>query len=247
MKNFGILVIVALAAFVTLTTWVVQAQGNRATRVSYVALGGTDTNGAGLADPATQSYPALLARHLPHGSRFFNAGRACTTSDVGAAIEVPEVLATRPTLATVWFGADDLPPECGGTVPVSTFANNLDQILAALQRQHVRIFVANLPDVRLEPAAFLGTTGCIVVPPNPSEVQACKRRMIRSGPRYNAIIAREAKRRGAVLVDMYAATRALFPHPELETRTPIGEFFNARGQAVLARLFYGVMHRHGAL
>jgi hypothetical protein len=53
-----------------------------------------------------------------------------------------------------------------------------------------------------------------------------------------------AAKHGATVVDLYSATSLLSPHPELQENQYI---FNSRGEAVLAQIFYHVMHRHGAL
>jgi hypothetical protein len=130
-------------------------------------------------------------------------------------------------VASLWFGPDDLEKYCGGPLPVKAFTTGLEHMLAALQRQRVRMFVANLPDMRLVPATALG-----------GDTNNALR-----GDRYNAIVADLVKRHGAILVDIRKATRSLYTRPAYQT----GPDFNARGEAVLARLFYQVMHVHGAL
>jgi hypothetical protein len=69
-------------------------------------------------------------------------------------------------------------------------------------------------------------------------------RLARSARAYNAIIAAVADHRGATVVDLYAATNLLFPHPELQANAAD---FNTRGYAVEALVLYRVMHSHGAL
>jgi hypothetical protein len=50
---------------------------------------------------------------------------------------------------------------------------------------------------------------------------------------------------GIIVVDLYAATKLLYPHPEYYV-PPFGRA-NARGCAAVANIFYRVMHRHHAL
>jgi acyl-CoA thioesterase I len=194
-------------------------------RVVYVALGDGHTNDGGGDHPISQDYPALLARHLPPGARFFNLARIQNALSDSVLVDVRPTLAAHPTLITVWLGIADI--AFGSNTPPATYRGNLDILLTALQRTHARVFIGNMPDLR-----FFHDPD--------SRAQA------KNGLAYNAIIADEARRHGAVVVNVYAVSKAIWGHPELLT----GEGYdvpNARGQAVLAALFYGVMHAHGAL
>jgi lysophospholipase L1-like esterase len=219
----------ALISIVLLTLYdrgPVQAGGRAAVaRVVYVALGDGTTNGDGGAGPFDGCYPALLARHLPRGAHFLNLASAANPLSSALVTDLPAALAAHPTLVTVWLGLVDL--AYGSDTPPATYQADLDTLLTALQRTHARIFIANLPDLRLFHDAD-------------SPHQAT------NGLAYNAIIAAEARRHGAVVVDVYAISKSIWGNPAMLA----GEGYdvpNAQGQAVLASLFYSAMHSQGAI
>src|SRR5258708_215519 len=74
----------------------------------YVAIGDSLTEGDGTDDPTTQSYPALLAHHLPHGARYLNLASAGNMLSSAVIFDLPATLAAHPTLVTVWLGVPDL-------------------------------------------------------------------------------------------------------------------------------------------
>jgi lysophospholipase L1-like esterase len=199
------------------------ATQRRPTPIVYVALGDGYTTGDDGSGPVAASYPALLARHFPKGSRYRNLASDDNVVSSALYIDLPAAVASHPTLVTVWFGAVDL-TYGGNTIP-ALFGKDLDTLLTALQRTHARVFVANMPDFRLfkDPASM----------PH-----------VKNGLAYNAIIAAEARRHGAVVIDVYAATKTVWGHPDMLGGYSIPR---AKGQIVLAALFYGVMHSHGAL
>src|SRR5205807_9594809 len=130
--------------------------------VAYVAMGDSATAGAGADNEATQSYPALLAAHLPSGTRFLNLGVPGYTLDSAIRGELPQALAAHAPLATVWIGVNDV---LGGTCPqvptscakeTTSFETELDQLLSALHDAHMRVFVANLPDFHILPVTASG-------------------------------------------------------------------------------------------
>jgi len=228
-RRLGLLWRLALTGLMLLTLCglgAAQASGHPSpTRVVYVALGGGDTNGDGGPGPIDDCYPALLARHLPRGAHYLNLASAATTLSSALVTELPAVLAAHPTLVTVWLGTVDL--AYGGDTPPATYRTDLDTLLTALQRTHARVFIGNIPDLRL-----------FHDPDSPHQAK--------NGLAYNAIIAAEARRHGAVVVDVYAISKAIWSNPAMLA----GEGYdvpNARGQAVLASLFYHVMHSRGAL
>jgi len=205
--------------------FMVTAHIPAADHVVYVALGDGHTNDGGGDHPVTQDYPALLARHLPRDARYLNLASIGNSLASAVIFDLRPTLAAHPTLVTVWLGIGDI--AYGGDTSPTTYRRDLDTLLTALGRTHARVFIGNMPDLRL------------FQDPD-SRAQA------KNGLAYNAIIAAEARRHGAVVVDVYAVSRSIWGHPELLT----GEGYdvpNARGQIVLAALFYGVMHAQGAL
>lgn len=193
-----------------------------ASRIVYVALGDSLTFGFGADHPATDNYPALLARHLPVGSRVLNLGTPGITIADALDQELPTALAAHPTLVTVWLGYNDVTL---ATAP-SAYAASLAQMLAALRKQHAHIFVANMPNPRLVPITAL----------NPDDHLARK---------YNMLIASTAARFGATVVDVYANTRAVWGRSAQVSDDD--QHLTTKGYAALARVFFQTLHSHGAL
>jgi lysophospholipase L1-like esterase len=193
-----------------------------ATHIVYVALGESLTHGHGTEHPDTQSYPALIARHLPRGARFLNLGKDGNSMANALATDLPAALAAHPTLATVWLGGNDI-----GSTAVTELGKQLDHIVTALQRAHAHVFVANYPDLRLLPNF-----------PGPPAV-------ITGTLEYNAVVAAVAARHHAGLVDVASATKAIGGRPQFVYVD--GIHLTAQGYDYLARIFYRVMHHYGAL
>jgi lysophospholipase L1-like esterase len=212
-------------------------------QVAYVAIGDGNVQGEGLANPSTESYPALLAKHLRPGARFLNLGKSGHLLNYALKSELPRALASHAPLATISLGIRDVafgscpgkPSSCG--TEVATFKAGLRRMLSALHDTHVRVFVATLPDFHVVPL-FAGG--------NPDY---CAGRCWIPGTAINAAIVAVAARYGDPVVDVYSATRSLWGRPEFVKNygDPPGLFLNAAGQAAQAELFYGVMHAHGAL
>ena len=186
-------------------------------RVVYVAIGASDSYGVGTDDPATQSWPAVLARHLPRGTHFVNLGVPGILLHRAVKVELPVALDAHPTLVTVWLAVNDL----AAGVPLPRYRHDLDTLLGTLQRAtHARVLVANVPDLALLPA-FAGRAGLAPV------VAA-----------WNAAIAGAARAHGAILVDLYAHWRDLALHPEYVG--PDGLHPTAEGYRRLAEHFWRV-------
>jgi lysophospholipase L1-like esterase len=188
----------------------------------YVALGDSLTFGLGADHPASDSYPVLLARHLPPGSHLHNLGIPGITVADAIDQELPAALASHPTLATVWLGLNDITIS---TAPAD-FSAGLARVLGALQRADAKIFVANMPNPRIVPITAL----------NPDDHLTRK---------YNSLIAAIAPRYGATVVDIYTQTNAIWGVPALLTDDDVHP--TTRGYTVIARIFFQAMHQHGAL
>jgi acyl-CoA thioesterase I len=186
-------------------------------RVVYVAIGASDSYGVGTDDPATQSWPAVLARYLPRGTHLVNLGVPGILLHRALDVELPVALDAHPTLVTVWLAVNDL----AAGVPLPRFRHDLDTLLGALQRRtRARVLIANVPDLTLLPAfrAYRGLGPVVVA--------------------WNAAIAAEARAHGASLVDVYAHWRDLALHPEYVG--PDGLHPTAEGYRRLAALFWRV-------
>ena len=189
----------------------------RSYRFVYVAIGASDSYGVGTDDPATESWPAVLARYLPPGTHFVNLGVPGILLHRAVEVELPVALDAHPTLVTVWLAVNDL----AAGVPLSSYRHDLGVLLGTLrQATHARILIANVPDLTLLPAfrAYRGLGPVVVA--------------------WNAAIAAEARAHGAILVDVYAHWRDLALHPEYVG--PDGLHPTAEGYRRLAALFWRV-------
>ena len=185
--------------------------------VVYVAIGASDSYGVGADDPATESWPAALARYLPPGTHFVNLGVPGILLHRAVEVELPVALDAHPTLVTVWLAVNDL----AAGVPLPRYRHDLGVLLGTLRRAtHARVLIANVPDLALLPA-FAGYTGLTPV------IAA-----------WNAAIAAEARAHGAILVDLYAHWRDLAQHPEYVG--PDGLHPTAEGYRRLADLFWRI-------
>jgi len=165
-------------------------------RLTYVAIGASDTFGIGADDPQTQNWPTLLAADLGSGVHLVNLGIPTVTLHEAVSVEVPVALDAHPNLVTVWLAVNDLADD----VPLDSYAHDLDLLLSRLQRgaPHTRIAVANVPDLTLVP--YFSAEDPL---PLLARVQA-----------YNATIASIVKRHHAILVDLYQQWHELRDHPE---------------------------------
>jgi lysophospholipase L1-like esterase len=151
--------------------------------------------GVGADDPATQSWVAVLATHLPRGSTLHNFGISGILLGDALVKELPSAVATHPNLVTVWNAVNDLK----APVRLATYAHQLAVLLQTLHTQtHAAVFVGNVPDLSLVPAFH-------AVPAATLDATVAQ---------WNAAIAAVAARYGATVVDLYAPSRDLASHPE---------------------------------
>ncbi len=150
-----------------------------------VAIGASDAVGIGATNPDTDNWVARLGAKLPSGSRVVNLGISGATAEQALQQELPVAADATPTLATVWLGVNDIEQN----VPLDVFSANLTGVLSGLRQSGAKLFVANLPDLRLLPA-FNGRDPAAL----DGQVRA-----------WNAAIAHIAHEQGATLVDLYTA------------------------------------------
>lgn len=173
--------------------------------------------GLGATNPDRDNWVAQLGARLPGGTRVVNLGISGATAAQAAQQELPVALDATPTVAVVWLGVNDV----YDNVSLDDFSANLAQILGGLHRQtSARVYVGNLPDLRLLPD-FSGRDQAALA----AEVD-----------RWNAAIARVATEQGAQVVDLYAAWSHLREPAALISGD--GLHPNSAGYQQIADLFY---------
>jgi len=188
-------------------------------RLTYVAIGASDTFGIGADDPATENWPTDLAAQLGSSVRLVNLGIPGITLNQALSVEVPITLDAHPDLITVWLAVNDL----ATNVPLDSYTHDLDLLVSRLQSAapHARIAIANVPDLLFVP--YFSNI------PEPqtlfSQVQA-----------YNAAIASVVKRHHVILVDIYQQWSQLRNHPEYISDD--GLHPSTLGYSQIAALFY---------
>jgi len=194
------------------------------TRLTYVAIGASDTFGIGTDDPDTQSWPADLAKQLGQSVHLVNLGIPGVHADSASNVEVPIALDNHPDVITIWLAVNDL----ADNVPLVDYTRNLDAILTRLQilAPHTRIALANVPDVTLLPR-FQNT-----------DKQALHARIAA----YNTSIATLVRRHHVLLVDLYARWQDLASHPDYISDD--GFHPNAFGDTAIAAIFYQVLQEN---
>ncbi len=181
--------------------------------LTYVAIGASDTVGVGASAPEQESWPAVLHRRLPSGSRLVNLGVSGSLIRQALDQQLPVALDSDPDLVTVWLAVNDY----AARVALSRYASELDTLLGSL-RAHTRatILVGNVPDLSVLPVAA--------------------RFDLRDVDRWNAAIAEISRRHDATLVDLRATWRAVADHPEYISSD--GFHPSSTGYRRLADVFY---------
>jgi lysophospholipase L1-like esterase len=186
---------------------------------TFVALGDSWSDGTCATNKQTDNFAAVLAQHLPAGARYLNLGVPGIVLDQAIAAELPRALAAHPRFVTVWLADNDV----GDGTTLSHYRTSLNHLLSILQQAHIRMFVANEPDLRLVPS-YQGQLP-----------------FIRRGLAYNRVITQATAAHGGVLVDIYPYTAQLWGRSDRACQD--GEHLDTQGYAALAAIFYQVMHR----
>ncbi len=202
--------------------------------IVYVALGASDALGVGAGNPNTEGYiPRLIAR-LPPRSQALNLGVSGIELHDALARELPQALATQPTLVTVWLSGNDF-RDC---VSLAQYGTDLDRLLAQLHEQtHAQVFVANLPDMSQLPYFKQGA------PNGGACVQGASTDAVRAlAEHWNSVINAAVARHGDVLVDLFRSSLA--GRPDLVASD--GFHPSSQGYAILADLFWQQISAHHA-
>jgi acyl-CoA thioesterase I len=192
--------LLATACSSTRVAGVRMLPAERSTEVVYVALGDSTVEGIGASSAAANYVGRLGARlrdRYPR-ARTVNLGVAGATSYDVLELQVADAIALRPHLVTLSIGPNDITAK----VPVDTYAENLEGILGRLARETDAVIVVNLlPDLAVTPRFRTRDTAPLLG---------------RLSAEFNDVVARTAKRHGALVVDLYGASRREVPgHPEL--------------------------------
>lgn len=119
---------------------------NEEASLSYVAIGASDVVGLGADDPDSQSWINVLHGMLPAGTRLTRLGRGGITLREALAVEVPEAIAAKPDVVTMWNCVNDV----GSGVALNDYLRDLGRALSALTREtEATIFLLNLPDLSI--------------------------------------------------------------------------------------------------
>jgi lysophospholipase L1-like esterase len=173
---------------------------DRDTELVYVALGDSTVEGVGASSAASNYVSRLYARlrERYRHSKLTNLGVAGATSADVVREQLEPALGLKPDLVTLSIGPNDVTTG----VSVHAFADNVDTVLRRLAGETHAVLVINLlPD--------------LAVTPRFAEREAA-REVGRLSVTFNDALRRVGARRGAAIVDLYAASRREVPaHPEL--------------------------------
>ncbi len=199
-------------------------QSTPKSRLTYVAIGASDTFGIGTDDPQTESWPADLAGKLGTDVRFINLGIPGVDASGALHSELPIAIDSHPDLITIWLAVNDI----ADNVSVTEYSHNLDAVLQQLHAAapNARIAMANVPDLTLLPhfQSF--------------DQQSLRNKIVA----YNALIATLVQRYHVLLIDLYKRWTDLATHPEYISDD--GFHPNAIGYTRLAEIFYQVLQEN---
>ena len=181
--------------------------------LTYVAIGASDTVGIGAGSPESESWPAVLWRQLPAGSKLVNLGVSGSLLHDALDQQAPVAVDMNPDLITVWLSVNDYT----GRVRLEQYESDLDALLGRLRSQTgAVILVGNLPDLSALPIAA--------------------RLDLHDVDRWNAAIAEVTARHQATLVDLRDTWREVKAHPEYISSD--GFHPSSSGYRRLADIFY---------
>ena len=191
----------------------------------YVALGASDTVGAGTDDPSREGWVAVLHGYLPPGTELVNLGVNGMRLHEAVEQVLPVAVDARPDVVTVWLAVNDF----RAGVSLEQYTRDLSRLLAALDSAGARtILVGNLPDLVRLPGFGAGQQPRDAVG---SDVE-----------RWNAAIARTVDYHGAELVDINGGSDEIAQHPEYFA--PDGGHPSAIGYRRLAEFYWAALESH---
>jgi lysophospholipase L1-like esterase len=188
-----------------------------------------------LADPQTQSWPAILVHTHPElgrlvnlaipGYGFFKEGTVPDGPQLRATSQTLQAIAADPTLIIIWMGINDLHhPQYS----VADVTQQLDRMLGTLEVTGARLFVINEMDARaMDPHVW-----------NP--------RIERSALEYNQTMLPVLARHHATLIDMYQETQAIWGNPA-DVLPQAAPHPSVAGTTAIAEVVYRALHQAGVL
>ena len=187
-------------------------------RLTYVALGASDTFGIGADDPQSENWPTDLSIKLGRGVRLVNLGIPDVSLHDALSVELPVALDAHPNIVTIWLAVNDLKDN----VPLRNYAHDLDLLLGRIQTAypHARIAVANVPNLTLVP---------YFAPYDPQTLSS----LIQD---YNTTIASTVLHHHTLLVDLFKQWHELRQHPEYISSD--GLHPSTLGYTRIAEIFY---------
>lgn len=194
----------------------------------YLALGASDSVGVGAANPARDGWVPQLQQRLPPGTRLVNLGVSGAKIADAVQQQLPVAAEQHPDLVTIWLAVNDF----NARVPLDRYERDLDRLLTAVQAtQPRRVLIGNIPALEQVPVYNVADMSR---PQLQAEVA-----------RWNEVIARQAARHGATLVDLHSSWTELASHPEYVS----GDGFHpsAAGYQRLADVFYTALETSGGL
>ena len=194
----------------------------------YLALGASDSVGVGAANPARDGWVPQLQQRLPPGTRLVNLGVSGAKIADAVQQQLPVAAEQHPDLVTIWLAVNDF----NARVPLDRYERDLDRLLTAVQAtQPRRVLIGNIPALEQVPVYSVADMSR---PQLQAEVA-----------RWNEVIARQAARHGATLVNLHSSWTELASHPEYVS----GDGFHpsAAGYQRLADVFYTALETSGGL
>src|SRR5215213_9556402 len=181
--------------------------------LTYVAIGASDSAGVGANVPDQESWPAILQRKLPAGSRLINLGISGSLLHQALDQQLPIAIDSDPDLVTVWLAVNDYVAR----VPLERYGADLDTLLGELRsKTHAAILVGNVPDLRALPSA--------------------SRFDLRDLDAWNTVVDEAVRRHNVTLVDLRGTWREVAQHPEYISSD--GFHPSTAGYRQLADMFY---------
>jgi lysophospholipase L1-like esterase len=173
--------------------------------------------GEGADYPENEGWVAVLHAKLPKGTTLHRLGVSGSTAEAAIYEQVSRAEALEPSLVTIWLVVNDFRVK----VPLSDYRLHLDEIVSRMTATGATVLVGNMPELTSMPE-FSDT--------HPDELR-------RATAEWNSAIKEVVTLRGAVLVDLLAASE------EMEGDTSMllsedGFHPSTLGHLVLAEIFH---------